>query len=282
MIQTIAAALSLLFFYVFPPAATDWLPVGSGTTSGVSGSALTASGQLLIVRDNKKSGENRAALVTFPGAKVTPLKWKGTVLDDLESLAAVPGRPNEFVALASYGKGARISLHDKEVRVLSEFTLPKGVDGDNYEGFALSVLGGRTVATWADRGQDARAGRLIAAELDLTRMTFGPTTSLSIRANYPEKDVRHISDIAITHSGEILASSASDPGDEGPFTSTLYRAARVSITNGRLALTPIAGQPEIARHPGHKIEAITCATVTCDRHVLGTDDESAGGSVKFD
>ncbi|MCP3801523.1 hypothetical protein NLX83_19880 [Allokutzneria sp. A3M-2-11 16] len=282
MLRTIAATLSLLSVCAFSPAQSGWQPVGSGITSGVSGSALTARGDLMIVRDNKKSGENRAALVSFPGARVTPLTWVGPVPADLEALAAVPGRPDEFVALASSGKGARISLRGNEVHVLGEFTVPAVDDDDNYEGFALTVLGGRTVAAWADRGQDERPGRLIAAEVDIDRMTFGPVTSLTIRASYPQRDVRHISDIAITDSGEVLAASASDPGDEGPFDSSLYRSARISAEGGAVALRPIGEHQEIARYGGHKIEAVTCTAAPCDHRVLGTDDESAGGAVRFD
>ncbi|MFB9902701.1 hypothetical protein [Allokutzneria oryzae] len=245
---------------------------------------MTGNGDFLIVRDNKEARQNRAALVSFTGgtvSRVRPLTWHGPVPVDLESIAAVPGRPGQFVALSSSGKGMRVVLAGDRVVVLRTFTVPAVQDKDNYEGFALTVVKGRTVAVWANRGQDSRPGRLIAAEVDLGRMEFGPITSATIRAPYPKKDVRHISDIVVTDSGRVLASAATDSGDDGPFDSAVYPAADLSVDNGAVALKPVQDNREIARYPDRKIEAMTCLTPSCDRMLLGTDDENLGGWVRF-
>ncbi|MGQ0838173.1 hypothetical protein [Actinokineospora sp.] len=79
---------------------TEWHSVGRGMVSGVSGAALIRHSATevvtLVVRDNKKPGQNRAAVVTFrEGAEpvVEPLTWQGAEPADLEAVDAVPGSP---------------------------------------------------------------------------------------------------------------------------------------------------------------------------------------------
>jgi hypothetical protein len=87
--------------------------------------------------------------------------------------------------------------------------------------------------------------------------------------------VRHISDLEITENHRVLVTSASDPGDDGPFDSAVYVAGRLG-PDGSLRLAT----SELTRYPGHKIEALTCLTRSCDRILYGTDDEAAGGAVR--
>jgi len=88
--------------------------------------------------------------------------------------------------------------------------------------------------------------------------------------------VRHISDVEITGDNRVLVTSASDPGDNGPFDSAVYVAGKLG-TNGAITLAT----NELTRYPGHKIEALTCLSSSCDRILYGTDDEAAGGAVRI-
>ncbi|GAA4524876.1 hypothetical protein [Amycolatopsis samaneae] len=279
--------LAVAVLAVPAPAATaadGWESIGDGMTSGAGGVAVLSQGpdsvEALVVRDNKKPGENRAARVRMTGGAVTgvdPIEWSGETPVDLEAVAAVPGRPGEYVALASAGKGFHLRLDGPRARVLATFPLPAGKPGANYEGFALKSGAGGLLAVWADRGQDGRPATLSAAGFDLATRSFGKPAFVDFRAPYPTTDVRHTSDVAITGDDRILVSSASDPGDDGPFDSAVYAVGKLGAGGTiELAAPPV----RIGTFPGHKIEALTCLSPVCDRVLYGTDDEARGGRVR--
>ncbi|WP_234430816.1 hypothetical protein [Streptomyces sp. NRRL F-4489] len=270
------------------PAADAWQRVGDGITAGISGIAVEARHGAAVdavgVRDNKKPGQNRlVALGLRPdGApRVRPLAWDGELPVDLEAIDAVPGRAHEFVALASSGTAYRV-VHEKDTaKVVGVFRLP-GISPDaNYEGFALSVVHGKTVAVWADRGQDERPATLSAAEWNPADNSFGKPVSAEFRAPYPTENVRHASDVKLAADGRLTVSSAADPGDDGPFASALYDAGRITVDGaGRIRLAVSRTPHRLAAVTGHKVEALTCLPGS-RTGILGTDDENDGGSVAF-
>ncbi|MFF0448884.1 hypothetical protein ACFYT4_21160 [Streptomyces sp. NPDC004609] len=262
-----------------------WLRTGEGITAGISGTAVLAHGgdgtDVLVVHDNKRAGERRLSRILLtPGSapRTTELRWDGDRLPvDLEALSEVPGRRGEFVALESSGHGYHLRLEDgTSARVVREFTVPGVAAGDNYEGFTLTGRTGRLVALWAHRGQDEDPALLHTAFLDWQSLSFGPRHTTAVRVPYPREDVRHISDLEVSPSGRVLVTSASDPGDDGPFDSAVHHIGRVN-PYGPQVVAPILPTPYLA-FPGHKIEALTCDDGVPG--VLGTDDENAGGSVR--
>ncbi|MGX2993230.1 hypothetical protein JNUCC64_02870 [Streptomyces sp. JNUCC 64] len=305
--RTLAAALLGGLALVTPataaptaPGQDGWSPTGEGITAGISGAAPTGEGtpagtDVLVVHDNKHPAEPKVSLVRFttglaPSASV--LRWEGDRDPvDLEALTAVPGVRGEFVALESSGRGYHLRLAGDSVWALRQFTLPGSPaatgdgswspTGDNYEAFALTgtPFGGLT-AVWAHRGQDEDPAVLNAAALDWGSLSFGPRSSAPVRVSYPAADVRHISDLAVSPAGRLTVTSASDPGNDGPFDSAVYDAGRL-VTGGPDGPSPApAARPRrLAVFPGHKIEALGCGTAT--GAVLGTDDENAGGSVRL-
>ncbi|WP_202868645.1 hypothetical protein [Kribbella antibiotica] len=251
-----------------------WQKIGDGMTAGVSGIAVLGdSDDVLVVRDNKKTGENRA--IRLDDDKVQEIVWPGELPVDLEAVDPVPGKAGVYVALASAGKGFVFQLKGVRLTVLSTFQVPAGKPGDNYESFALKVVRDRLFAVWADRGQDARSSTIYSARFDAAKATFGPVQSVEFRVPYPATDVRHISDLEITADNRVLVTSASDPGDNGPFDSAVYQAGKLG-KDGSIGLA----LKELARYPGHKIEALTCLSRSCDEVLYGTDDEAAGGAVR--
>ncbi len=235
----------------------------------------------IIVRDNKKPGENRAARVSLRHGRVThvqPLNWNGDFPVDLEAIDSIPSSPGEFVALASSGRAFHIQAERHAVTVLGAVSLPHGADGDNYEGFALASIAGRLVAVWADRGQDDRPATVYAAEFDAQHLRFGTPQSQPFRAPFPTAHVRHASDLKVFGDGRIVVSSASDPGDDGPFESAIYVAGTVRLDGDALRLTTERAPKKLAEFPSHKVEALTAYDHGL---LLGTDDENAGGSLRF-
>jgi hypothetical protein len=251
-------------------AATTWTQLATGSTRGISGLAPSTSGWV-IARDNKVAGQNRIALLS-PGFTVTELTWPGTAPQDLESLSAVPGVPNRYVTCTSARKCSVIDIAGTAITVRRTFTLPGS--GTTNESFVLTSVTGRTVALWADRGSPSAAGKLHAAFVDLSAWTFGQVATASVRVPWPTGPIRHVSDAAVVN-GHVIVSSATDPGDSGPFDSAVYDVGTLGRTSTRATLA-VHTPTELGRFPGHKVEGLTCAAGT---DLLGTDDEKAGGAV---
>ncbi|KZB86128.1 hypothetical protein [Amycolatopsis regifaucium] len=278
-------AAAPLFLPATARAGDGWESIGTGMTAGASGIAVLSRDDdrvdALVLRDNKKPGENRAARVRlFDGrvSKVDRIDWPGELPVDLEATEAIPGKAGEFIALASGGKGFHIKLNDRRLKVLGTFQVPMGYADDNYESFALKKVDDRLFAVWADRGQDARPATLYSAEFSVPRLSFGKPKAIPFRVSYPTTDVRHASDVEITADNRVLIAAASDPGDTGPFDSAVYAAGSLR-SDGSIALSPTP--VKIGDFPGHKIEAMTCLSRSCDSLLYGTDDEAAGGSVRI-
>ncbi|MFB7634242.1 hypothetical protein ACFC0M_25300 [Streptomyces sp. NPDC056149] len=268
------------------PGTGGWQRVGDGMTAGISGLAVEdrhgAAVDLVGVRDNKEPGQNRLVAIGLrPGAapRVRPLDWVGPLPVDLEAIDAVPGRPHEFLALASGGTAYRVVRNGDTARVLGTFRLPDVSPDANYEGFALSVLRGRTVAVWADRGQDDRPASLFAAAWNPADNSLGAPVSARFRVPYPAAHVRHASDVKAAADGRLTVSSAADPGNDGPFASALYDAGRVTVSRtGRIGLTVSDAPHRLVTVSGHKVEGLACLPGS-RAGILGSDDENDGGSV---
>lgn len=281
-----------------------WQSAGKGKTSGISGIAPAAAGttsaadgvDAIVVRDNKDADENRIASVSYEDGKdpeVEPLDWKGDALPtDLEALAGVPGEQGGYLAAESSGKTYHLQVEGGAAKVVDTFELPGVESGAEIENLTLGTppssagsSGDRAeklVAVWGDRGEDDRPGTLNAAPLTFDsagKGHFGEVQSGEVRAPYPGKDVRHASDAHLTKEGALLVSSASDPGDDGPFDSAVYTAGHVTLDGSGAVGLSVEKDPEaMKKFKKHKIEALACLPGS-DEAVLGTDDENDGGSL---
>lgn len=294
-VARLAAATALLTMLGTTPAgaADEWQKVGGDSRSGVSGIAYegrTADGagaHALIVHDNKRAGQPRLSRVTHRegSASVSPITWDGPEPVDLEAIEAVPGTPGEYVALAARGIVYRLTVTGSTATVLDYAPLPAIGEGDDFESFALVSQNGKLAALWADRGAGAdRPATLYAAPLSFApwgQTLFGAVTRRAYRAAYPTGDAaRHISDISVTDSGRILASSAADAGDDGPFDSAVSDLGRVTVSAaGRVRVTLAASPSVLGTFPGYKIEALECLPGSGEAAV-GTDDENLGGHLR--
>ncbi|MFJ9826091.1 hypothetical protein ACIRSU_17205 [Streptomyces sp. NPDC101160] len=289
----LAAATLLLTALAAAPAGAappdDWQQVGTDARSGVSGLASEGRGSdsALFVNDNKRSGQPRLSRVSYAAGAVAVgrLAWNGAEPDDLEAIEAVPGTPGEYLALASRGIVYRIEVDGPRATVLDYAPLPAIGQGDDYESFALVARDGQLAALWADRGEGpGRPATLYAAPLTFAswgRPLFGAVTKRAYTSTYPQSDgTRHISDISVTDSGRILASSATDAGDDGPFDSAVSDIGRVTVSaTGKVRVTLAASPAVLGTFPGYKIEAVECLPGSDDA-LLGTDDENHGGHVR--
>jgi hypothetical protein len=274
---------ALIVGLVLAQSGTDaWRQVGKGIAGNISGLAVEKSGTLLAVHDNKLPAEPRLSRIV--GEKMATLAWPAgaEIPVDLEAISEIPGRDNEFLALASIGKVFHLTVDGDSVRLLGTFPLPgaKPFLGNNYEGLRLANLRGETVAVWTHRGGFGRDGLVFVAPVSWdSGPRFGPGSVYRLRAPWPESDRRDASDVVIRPDGEVVVSAASDPGDDGPFSSTLYSLGPLTKNPSGVWELP-AGVGRFARPtelPGwrnsRKIEALALTTGL----IAGTDDENVGG-----
>lgn len=262
--------------------ADQWQRVGTGITEGVSGLAvLTSRGdhvEALSVIDNKKPGQERVRRIVLDDDRVTavrPMTWQGEIPVDLEAVTRVPNRPGEYVAVTSGSRAFHLRVRGDVVTVLAPFDLPPHDPRDNVESFALKAVGSRLAAVWADRGAGIRPTTLYSAYFSLQDHEFGPVSTIKYDSGAHEETVRHASDIAITPTGSLLVSGAVDPGDDGPFSSTLREIGRLAPRKDTVVVDLTRRPHLLGTFSGHKIEAV--ALVRGGDVLLGTDDENDGG-----
>ncbi|GAA3683843.1 hypothetical protein GCM10022267_83340 [Lentzea roselyniae] len=263
----------------------QWQRVGTGITEGVSGLAvLTSRGdhvEALSVIDNKKPGQERVRRIVLDDGRVTavrPMTWQGETPVDLEAVTRVPNRPGEYVAVTSGGRAFHVRVRADVVTVVAAFDLPPHDPQDNMESFALKAVGSRLAAVWADRGAGLRPTTLYSAYFSLQDHRFGPVTTVEYDTGAHEETVRHASDIAIAPDGSLLVSSAVDPGDNGPFSSSLREIGRLAPRKDTVGVD-LARRPHLlGTFDGRKIEAV--ALLRDGDVLLGTDDENDGGWVR--
>jgi hypothetical protein len=272
-----AAVLVALAAASFPPAnavAASWFQVGAGSVNNIRGIAAVDSGWV-VIRDNKTATQNRIALLDNAG-HATSLAWPGTLPTDLESVDRVPGLAGGYAALTSDGHGSILQIAGTTVTLAGTFVLPNAKSG--VEAFALTTVGTSTVAVWATRGSTTVPAKVSAATFSPSTGTFGKVSTGKVTVPYPTTSVRQISDLKVV-GGRLIISSASDPGNLGPFDSALYDVGTVGLAASKATLglaTPVS----LGQFSGHKVEAIACSGTD---GILGSDDEKNGGwTMPFD
>ncbi len=261
----LAAVLVVLVPPTSRAADATWTRVGTGILEGVSGAAVNPQGGWVIVRDNKLAGQNRVALLSA-GGTVTPLSWPGTAPSDLEAIDGVPLQPGRFAVVTSTGVGRIINVNGTTLTVVRSFRLPTG--RTENEAFQMTRFGNSNVAVWGNRGSTSAPGRLYAAKFNVSTGAFGASVNATVRVSVPSTNVRHISDAELVGGNQIVVSSASDSGNNGPFSSSLHSVGTVSFVSGKARLAVTTPQL-IATYDGHKVEALACDGFS---GVLGTVD----------
>ncbi len=269
--------------------ASTWTKVGETRVLAISGISTEAENQLIVVNDNKLPGEPRIGRVTQKKENVTfqTLPWPANaeIPIDLEAISEVPDRFGEFIAVASAGKCFHIKVSGDTVTLLSTFPIPgaKPFLWNNYEGFRLQKIQGEIVAVWTHRGGFGREGLVFVAPFSLSNNNFGPANVYKLNVPWPESDRRDSSDVAISAQGEVFVSATSDPGDDGPFLSTIYKIGILKKDISGLWILPNSNKRFLIpieieeQRNSHKIEGLTFLGKTL---IAGSDDENKGGWLK--
>ncbi len=270
--------------------AQQWRPVGGSRQSNISGMAFVEHDKehtvLLIVHDNKKKDQGHVALITVVGAsapKVTELKWIGEEVPlDLEAATTVPGAVGQFIIFTSAGRAYHIKLDPAAAtaELIRAFDVPEKPAGADFEGFALQKIGTMLIAVWADRGLTERPATLFWSKFDIARYSFNSVRSAEFKVPFPTSDVRHISDVKIDETGAVFVTSASDPGNDGPFSSAMYFAGTLTAAqDGSINFSRPASLTRLFNFAYQKVEGFEFIPGRDGGVAFGTDNENLGASI---
>lgn len=286
------------------------------TAPAVSGLAPCGPGAFVAVHDARMPGSSgsvtdRVSVIAIdPSGAATwiPLDLEfgsGEPPKDLESIAAVPGRPGEFLLLESGGGepqrrlfrcrvacgsagrwavellGAPVDVLP-ETRDLANVEAMLAVQDEADRGTLRLLLADRapTGSRWGKSG----VASVRAAELRLmgesatrlgTREIPVPVPDGAGNGSAEGGQWRAIAELALEADGSLIAVSARDGGPEGPFESFLHRLGRLD------GLRLVPGEVRSVRIRDHKVEGL--AIFRSDRTdggiLCGSDDEALGGAV---
>lgn len=272
----------------------QWRPVSGARRDNISGMALlehaNSKTSFLIVNDNKKKTDNHAAIVlveaTRAAPKYTALRWLGDDIPvDLEAVSAIPDAANNFMALTAAGRVYHFEINraDNSVKTVKSFDVPQIPADCDYEGFALQKINNVLIAVWADRGLDAKPAQLFWSRFDLQAHAFAQVDSTTLKVPFPSGNTRHISDVKVDSSGAVFITSASDPGNDGPFTSAFYFAGTFNLCNPqRITFIQSSALTRLFTFDYHKVEAFEFVPGADGGAAFGTDDENLGAAIYLD
>lgn len=277
---------------------------------GFSGMARVGTDSFLVVMDKKgyQPGPRIGLLKTSVDEMPTfsPIEindWNNDEgqASDLESVCQFPTKDNEFLlAESGYWKGKsgrifHVELTAQSLLVKQVYKLPliisndENVDGDNFEGLVCFARENKIYVVLGERGGSEiypdgllRIG-ILDDEQGLISWDVYKDKSLTVVApkSWGNPQTRRtISDLHLDTEGVIWAVATEDAGDEGPFRSIIYQAAKITDTSDSLPVKIITN-PKIAwRIDGFKVEALAApaSTVPGSTMSIGTEDESYGGT----
>lgn len=287
----ILVLVGILLFNSQRVVAEQWRPVRGGINFGISGMALIErkdnSLDFLIVHDNKGKDEGRLAIINIKGKhqpEYFPFDSANGLNNlylgsDLEAVTAVPTEPSSFMALSSKGKVYNFRLGERkgESFIFREFDLPSLPEKPNFEGFAIQEIDGKLLAVWAERGEGEKPAIVYWGILNLPSYKIELKGSKNLSAPWPNSpQLRHISDLKIDRSGVLFISSATDPGNDGPFTSAVYIAGVFLVNGNEVSFRQNPDLFPLYRLNYHKVEAIELVPGANGGIIMGTDDENMG------
>jgi len=155
--------------------------------------------------------------------------------------------------------------------------IPKDAD---FEGFSLQKVDDMLIVAWAERGLTAKPATLFWGKFDLAADAISNVRSAAFRVPYPVLDVRHISDVKVDAAGGVFVTSASDPGNDGPFSSAMYFAGVLRpAADKSFAFVQRPGFTKLYQFDYHKVEAFDFVPGADGGLVFGTDDENLGAAI---
>ena len=254
----------------------NWIRISEERVYSISGVSAFNNGWL-VVHDNKKINQPRVSLLS-KNNQLKDLTWPHSSLPyDLEAIHLIPNYDNQYVLMESTGKCYRIIVDPdtEEIRLKGEFKLPGLSESMNLEGLALIESNGVLKVFYGDRGSDSRPSTLFFADYNVKQNEITVVRSYSFSLLEPMSDRRNIADLVFDKKGNLWSAATSDPGNDGPFETKLFRVRKMS-KQGSFSLTrPMKSSKTFENE---KVEAMT---IFKNGILLLTDNENLGSSRYF-
>ena len=262
-----------------------WMYVSGKRELSVSGIATTTSEDTyLVVHDNKKKGQLRAGLVNLSADSLyRGLGWPVKDLPiDLEALTNISGMEDQYIAMGSWGfcYWLALDLSTNRLKLIKEFRIPGSGPPLNLESLVLWFAGNSWYISWAHRGSVKEPSLLFWGSIDLFSevVTIQKEDSIFVSVPWPILDKRHMSDMDLDRDGILWAAATSDPGDDGPYQSGIYKIGKFQKQNGKMEFLIADSFPKQFVFQRNKVEALTIAG---NKMVFATDDENLGAAINI-
>ena len=262
-----------------------WMYISGKRELSISGIATTTSEDTyLVVHDNKKKGQLRAGLVNLSADSLySGLGWPVKDLPiDLEALTNISGMTDQYIAMGSWGfcYWLALDLSTNRLKLIKEFRIPGSGPPLNLESLVLWFAGNSWYISWAHRGSVKEPSILFWGSIDLFSevVTIQKEDSIFVSVPWPILDKRHMSDMDLDRDGILWAAATSDPGDDGPYQSGIYKIGKFQKQNGKMEFLIADSFPKQFVFQRNKVEALTIAG---NKMVFATDDENLGAAINI-
>ena len=254
----------------------NWIKISEERIYSISGVSAYNNGWL-VVHDNKKINQPRVSLLS-KNNQLKDLIWPRSSLPyDLEAIHSIPNYESQYVVMESTGKCYRIIVDPdtEEIRIKGEFKLPGLSESMNLEGLALIEINGVLKVFYGDRGSDSRPSTLFFADYNVQQNEITVVRSYSFSLLEPMSDRRNIADLVFDKKGNLWSAATSDPGNDGPFETKLFRVGKMSKQGSFSLIRPMKSSKTFENE---KVEAMT---IFKNGILLLTDNENLGSSRYF-
>ena len=224
------------------------------------------------------------------------LAFKGTIPNDLESIAKIPGS-DEFLLVESgdsmqdptVQRIFKAKLINNRLDIVSQTQWPVKIT--NVEATAVAKLGNTYVFVFAERADNKPDTELSWIVLNPETMKFATDVDhISFKSPAPNRFNRVIVGLDIDRNGIIYSVSAFDAEsaglpnpDNGPYASGVYEIGTIKLKDNAPIVELYAEPIERALVDGFKIESITVRNTNSSKRpqiFIGTDDENYGGTLR--
>lgn len=262
-----------------------WQFISGKRELAVSGiSPTTDKDKYLVVHDNKKKDQLRVGLIDLGADSLyIGLEWPTETLPiDLEALSAIPGLENEYIAMGSWGfcYWIKLDLQSKTIDLIKEFRIPDSGPPLNFESLLILGESDNLYVAWAHRGSDHEESILYWGSISLFNedIVISVKDSIFINIPWPLTAKRHMSDMDMDNNNILWTSATSDPGDEGPYKSAIYKIGLFEIVKENINFSILQSFPKQYVFEKNKVEALT---FNDNKIVFATDDENLGAAINI-
>jgi len=189
---------------------------------------------------------------------------------------------DQYIAMGSWGfcYWLALDLSMNRLNLIKEFRIPGSGPPLNLESLVLWFAGDSWYIAWAHRGSVKEPSILFWGSIDLFAevVTIHKEDSIFVNVPWPILDKRHMSDIDLDSGGILWAAATSDPGDDGPYESGIYKIGKFQKQNDKMEFFIADSFPKQFVFQRNKVEAFTIAG---NKKVFATDDENLGAAINI-